>query len=329
MVNNLHLGDYLEVMRGMPDNSVDLRAPFPWFGGKRKVAQAVWARFGDVLNYVEPFFGSGAMLLERPQPFGGTETVNDKDGFLSNFWRALQADPDGVAKHADKMVNEIDLAAWRDWLYSDMSFQDRMWHDPRYYDIEKAGVWVWGVCSTIGNAWQPKSTHLGNAGQGVHRASTHLGDAGRGAAIRKYFRGLALRIERVRVMSGDWSRVTSPSVTTKLGITGMFFDPPYLDKCTATYNHNDDVRDAVRAYCLEQGDDPKMRIALCGYEGEHEMPDNWHVYTWKTAGGYGSQAERGAGRVNAARERIWFSPHCLDINHTLAQQDLPMLTEAL
>jgi hypothetical protein len=43
-------------------------APFPWFGGKRKVAAEVWARFGAVENYVEPFFGSGAVLLGRPAP---------------------------------------------------------------------------------------------------------------------------------------------------------------------------------------------------------------------------------------------------------------------
>ena len=42
-----------------------LDAPFPWFGGKRRVAPIVWQRFGDVQNYVEPFFGSGAVLLNR------------------------------------------------------------------------------------------------------------------------------------------------------------------------------------------------------------------------------------------------------------------------
>lgn len=43
-----------------------LKAPFPWFGGKSKVAGLVWERFGEVENYVEPFFGSGAVLLGRP-----------------------------------------------------------------------------------------------------------------------------------------------------------------------------------------------------------------------------------------------------------------------
>lgn len=43
-------------------------APFPWFGGKSQVASIVWDRFGDVLNYIEPFFGSGAVLLGRLWP---------------------------------------------------------------------------------------------------------------------------------------------------------------------------------------------------------------------------------------------------------------------
>ena len=57
-----------------------MKAPFVWFGGKRRVADAVWAALGDVDNYVEPFAGSLAVLLERPNP-PRTETVNDADGF--------------------------------------------------------------------------------------------------------------------------------------------------------------------------------------------------------------------------------------------------------
>jgi len=34
---------------------MSVAAPFPWFGGKRKVAAEIWSRFGDVVNYVEPF----------------------------------------------------------------------------------------------------------------------------------------------------------------------------------------------------------------------------------------------------------------------------------
>jgi len=64
------------------------KSPYPFFGGKSRIASAVWQGFGPVRGYVEPFFGSGAVLLNRPQPFEGTETINDADGLISNFWRA-------------------------------------------------------------------------------------------------------------------------------------------------------------------------------------------------------------------------------------------------
>ena len=42
------------------------------------------------------------------------------------------------------------------------------------------------------------------------------------------------------------------------------------------------------------------------------MPSTWEEIAWKARGGYGSQgAEDGAGRLNAKKETIWFSPHCL------------------
>jgi len=303
-----------------------MKTPYPWFGGKTQVAALIWERFGDVQNYVEPFFGGGAVLLNRPAwHTGKVETVNDINAWLTNFWRAVKADPDAVAHHADWPVNEIDIAARRDWLFKQTGQIANMERDPDWYNAKLAGVWVWGVCSTIGNAWKDNSahlgrgmgvhrasTHLGDAGVGIHRASTHLGDAGRGASIREYFQALQRRMERVRVMCGDWTRVTSPTVTTHHGLTGMFLDPPYIDGCDNVYEeHGNDVREAVREYALAHGQE--MRIALCCYEGEHDMPPEWECYAWKANGGYGSQSN-GRAKANAHRERIWFSPACLKVD---------------
>jgi len=60
-----------------------------------------------------------------------------------------------------------------------------------------------------------------------------------------------------------------------------------------------------------------MRIALCGYEGEHLMPASWECVPWKAHGGY-SRSE--SGKANRARERIWFSPHCLKPEMQLFQE---------
>lgn len=59
-----------------------LKAPFPYFGGKAMIADLVWHYLGDVKQYIEPFFGSGAVLLRRPQTQHQLyyEIVNDKEG---------------------------------------------------------------------------------------------------------------------------------------------------------------------------------------------------------------------------------------------------------
>lgn len=141
-----------------------LKAPFPWFGGKSKVADIVWDRFGNVPNYCEPFFGSGAVLLGRPHA-PSTETINDLDCMVANFWRAVQNDPDVVAEHADNPVNEADQHARHLWLCSQEEFRERMKTEPDFYDSKIAGWWVWGQCIWIGSGWcSVQLPHLGDAG---------------------------------------------------------------------------------------------------------------------------------------------------------------------
>lgn len=129
-----------------------MKAPFPWFGGKSRAAPEVWRLFGNVPNYVEPFAGSLAVLLGRPHA-PGTETVNDLDCYVANFWRALAADPDGVTDHCDWPVNEADLLARHRWLRAQEGFRDRMRADPDFHDAKVAGWWVWGLCQWIGSGW--------------------------------------------------------------------------------------------------------------------------------------------------------------------------------
>ena len=72
-----------------------LSAPFPYFGGKRRAAPLIWDMIGDPGGYVEPFAGSAAVLLARPQFTGRrVETINDADGWLVNAWRSIRLSPD-------------------------------------------------------------------------------------------------------------------------------------------------------------------------------------------------------------------------------------------
>lgn len=333
---------------------VAINAPFPYFfGGKSSVASIVWERFGNIRNYVEPFFGSGAVLLSRPA-FEGTETVNDLDGMIANFWRSVALHPDETAEWADWPVNENDLHARHLWLVQRKdSLGPRLEADPDWCDPQIAGWWVWGISQWIGSGWcsgkgpwrvvdgrlvkagdgvgvarqlpllgcagsgvHRKLPHLGDTGKGVHRQLPHLGCAGKGVCkdqdIYQWFAALSNRLRRVRVACGDWSRVCGPSVTIHNGLTGVFLDPPYTAEAgrdMALYaTDSGTVGHDVAAWCRANEANPLLRIALCGYEGEYEMP-GWECVPWKAKGGYGSQGET-TGRANAHRERIWFSPGC-------------------
>jgi DNA adenine methylase len=321
-----------------------LKAPFPYFGGKSRVASLVWDRFGDPANYVEPFAGSLAVLLGRPTD-PKTETVNDINCYLSNFWRALAADPAAVAYWAEWPVNEADLSARHLWLVNREEFRERMKCDPSFYDAKVAGWWVWGACAWIGSGWCSRTKrpnlarqlpalgdagmgihrqlpHVGDAGRGIHRQLPHVGDAGRGGRLLPYFEALSRRLALVRVCCGGWNRVLGPSVTVRHGTTAVFLDPPYAleaDRADELYADDDpQVAHDVCAWAVAHGDDPDLRIALCGYEGEHTLPPAWECVPWKARGGYSSQRRDGA-NDNPARERIWFSPHCLK-----PDDDLPL-----
>lgn len=360
--------------------TVPLTAPFPYFGGKRTVAAEVWARFGDVPNYIEPFCGTAAVLLARPEVDGmRTETINDANCFVANFWRATACDVDLVAHHADNPINEADLHARHRWLMIGQAAEDfihNMKTDPDYYDPKVAGWWVWGQSSWIGGGWcagrhlddgdggasnqlpkidketgihqialrrpklsgnteagihalaadksgkasaalEQRRSDLSNA-HGLHARHIHLGRAyaiQSGQNILARLSALRDRLRYVRVTCGDWSRITSRSVTTFHGVTGVFLDPPYSDKAgrdPELYAVDDlNVAHAVREWAIANGDNPLFRIALCGYEGEHQMPDTWSVHAWKTQGGYGHIHKANNVAANSKRERIWFSPHCL------------------
>lgn len=306
----------------------ELRAPFPYFGGKRRAAPLVWSALGDPPNLVIGFAGSLAELLARPAP-GKVETVNDRSGLVANFWRAVQADPDAVAAAADQPVIEVDLHAWHARLTSEAgALRERLEADPEYFDAILAGRWAWGASAWLGGGWcdgkrlhHSQIPHLSGGGgdgvgfgRGVHQAE------GRRAGLVAWMRALADRLRFVRIVCGDFERVLSPAVTTSHGLTGVILDPPYApaERCRRLYEVEDarDLPDemlvARRAatWARKHGDDPLLRIVLCGLEGEHDMPKSWRCIPWRGHGGYGLQAQ-GRGRANRERERLWLSPHCL------------------
>lgn len=181
-----------------------LKAPFPWFGGKSRVAHLVWDRFGDCDNIIEPFFGSGAFLLRRPHA-PRIETINDADCYVANFWRATQLDPEQVAAFADSPVNEADLHARHRWLVlSDEArqFRARMRTEPDYYDAKIAGWWCWGICCWIGGGWC--TTNTDGEGEGKLFSRGENQSPCNAGSVRGVHGSKNLDNRKPRIDGGEW-----------------------------------------------------------------------------------------------------------------------------
>lgn len=171
----------------------DLKAPFPYFGGKATVSDVVWQALGQPKHYIEPFFGSGAVLLNRPDynPLKHMETACDKDGYVANVWRSLQLEPEAVAKVCDWPVNHADLNARRRYLLKNAELLQNLCDDPEWHDVTMAGYWIWAASCWIGsgltrpnsmprvdgevgvNQFRGKRSagkrpHIGNDGEGIN-----------------------------------------------------------------------------------------------------------------------------------------------------------------
>lgn len=331
-----------------------LTPPYQWFGGKRRVASEVWRRFGDVYMYVEPFFGSGAVLLANPYWQPGkriVEVVGDLDGFVANFWRAVAKDPDEVLRWADWPMTDNDKQARNLWLiHQEQDLVAKLEADPFYCDFRIAGWWLWGQTLSYGLSWcKPakawikrdnklvRNTERNTDEVGIRRQSLNVppngvirwlstnGYAGREKAL-DYLHALAKRMRYVMVLTADW-RVTVNKAVAGANVAqpvGIFFDPPYgsLSGRFQTYIKDSfDVAGDVRRFCLERGNEEWLRIALCGFVGEHdqEMLDaGWKPYYWRNTGGLSALHKNSDNKALHKRrdEVIWFSPHCLNQDQT-------------
>lgn len=315
-----------------------IKAPFPYFGGKSRVADIVWNELGDVKTYAEPFAGSMAVLFGRPKTHvGGIEVINDKDMYVANFWRAVKSSPEEVAFYADEPCNEADLTARHIWLVN--TGYDRIQKilgDPEYYDAKVAGWWVWGISNWLGSQW---CTGLGRwtsedgkikmidrkqdkESRGVKSQRPHITTSS-GINVKRiknfeggiygYMEAIQERLKNVAVCCGDWSRIVTKGALSGGKPAGIFLDPPYTNEMrydTLYCEDDGSITRDVEKWCIESQTNKNYKIVLAGYSGEYNLP-GWKIIEWKSGRAYASSGSSNRNIENRDRERLWVSPSCL------------------
>jgi hypothetical protein len=151
-----------------------------------------------------------------------------------------------------------------------------------------------------------KVPHASDAGMGVQAIGKvpHASDAGRdlltsaGRTAMRWLGEISDRLERVRVVHGDWYRCLNNHFGGD--DTAVFLDPPYRSY-ERLYGDLTPVADAVEAWAR---DNANLRVALCGHVGDYDLP-GWDAVEWS----------RGrltyAGGKTTDKECVWYSPACL------------------
>lgn len=157
-----------------------MRTPLTYYGGKQRLAAQIVGFMPVHRVYLEPFAGGAAVLFAKPR--AEREMLNDADGQVVRFWRALRDRPAELAaavsqtpysraewmEHArahwrpPTEVVEDDVEAARRLLVSiDQSFQRQEcgWSPPSI-DFTRRGRWQPGVWENLPDKLVAAATRL-------------------------------------------------------------------------------------------------------------------------------------------------------------------------
>lgn len=236
-----------------------VKPPFRYFGGKTSMATEIADLLPPHKHYVEPFAGSLAVLLAKPPV--DTETVNDLDGDLVNFWRVLRDFPDDL------------MAAAFATPHSRMEYETSRNLDI-LSDLERARrVWV--------RLTQGRSHSMKPTGWKYVKRNDQPGEE-----LKRYAERMELaarRLSRVSLECRDALEIikdygTDPSVC-------IYADPPYLGSTRASNYRVEMLDDEAHVAFAAALNDCKASVVLSGYNAPlyADLFGDWHKVELKGA----------------------------------------------
>lgn len=103
-----------------------MNAVLKYPGAKWSLANWINSRFPSHHSYLEPFFGSGAILFSKPRSH--IETVNDLDGAVVNLFHCIREDPEQLAR-------EVYLTPYSRQIY-ETAYLERIPKDPFVWAVK-------------------------------------------------------------------------------------------------------------------------------------------------------------------------------------------------
>lgn len=222
--------------------------PLKWHGGKHYLASKIIELMPPHVHYVEPFFGGGSVLLNKP-PDGISEVANDIHRELTTFWRVLQ--------------DERKFAQFKR-IVDAMPFSQIEWNDAHAEarsDVKQAvNFFVRCRQSRAGKLDCFATLSRNRTRRAMNEQASSWMSAVDGLS------DVAARLKRVVILDNEAVRV----IRTQDGPNTLFYlDPPYLHETRVTkadYDH--EMSTEQHAELLEAIDSCVGKVLLSGYPND-------------------------------------------------------------
>ena len=226
-------------------------------GAKWSLAHWIISHFPEHHSYLEPFFGSGAVLFTKARSH--IETVNDRDGDVVNLFSWIKNDPERLARaiYWTPYARDVYEKAWEAQHTETDSFQ-------RAVDFY--------VRMMMGHGFRTTGEKVGwkNDIQGRERAYA----AGNWASVPDLIFSAAERLRGVQIENRPAveliPRFNYPNVL-------IYADPPYLLQTRDRRQYKHEMTDADHAELLEVLKAHKGPVILSGYDSKtyNDTLKNW------------------------------------------------------
>jgi DNA adenine methylase len=233
-----------------------LRSPFPYPGGKSRSIQYILPEIPYKNTYVEPFGGSGAVLLAR-QP-SKLEVFNDRFSGVVAFYQCMR-DP---IKY-EKLIDWLKLT-----IHSREDFELSKEWENHEDTVCRAGLWYYCVnysFSSLGRNWGRCISGNGNL-------------SGKIVSKLKNFPKIHARMRNVQIENQDWRSCIRDYDRND---AVFYLDPPYLDAQLGSYRFNmshDDHREL-----LDTVFNMDAYVALSSYRNNLYDSYDWDdIITWES-----------------------------------------------
>lgn len=223
-------------------------------GSKWNLAQKIVDLLPEHKSYLEPYFGSGAVLFTKPS--SPIETVNDLSDDVVNLFQVIQSDPEALQE-------KLFLTPYSRKIY------DTAWEQKSTNEVDQAVNFLIRSVMSHGFRVTEKSGWKNDViGRERAYAVKHWND------LPNLIKEVALRLKEVQVESRP-----ALELITKFNYPDvcMYIDPPYVLSTRTREQYQYEMTDHDHVELLEVLNQSKAKIILSGYASDlyDQYLSNW------------------------------------------------------